>query len=119
MQRRQKTAHNGAIVEHWEKVDFIVLTEKALNEEEQDKFVESLMKRDSYIGNLLKNDPRVFGAEMEKCLFRETLILARLEAERRKVIEEIDKVSKNKKAIKKYSSKFPFPFMPVFFDKIG
>jgi hypothetical protein len=119
MQRRPRTARKGAVVEHWEKEEFILLTEKALKEEEQDKFVESLMKRDSCIGNLLKNDPREFGEEMERCLFRETLILERLEKERIKVIEEIDKVSKNKKAIKKYTSKFPFPYMPVFFDKLG
>lgn len=111
--------HRVVGMEPREKEDFILLTEKALGEADQDRFVEVLMKRDPYIGFLLKNDPRVFKDKTEKCLFYETLILNRLEAERNKVIEKMDKLAKSKKAIETYTPKFPFPSMPIFFDKKG
>jgi hypothetical protein len=99
--------------------DFIMLTALALNEKDPDTFVEYLMKRDPYIGCLLKNTPQVFGDMAEKCLFRETLILKKLESERKETIEKVDRLSKKRKAVRRYSSQFPLPPLPTFFNKIG
>jgi len=96
-----------------------MLTQTALNEPDPDKFVEYLLKRDPYIGHLLKTNPQVFGGMAEEYLCRETLILDRLEKERRETITKIDKLSKNGKAVRRYSSSFPLPPTPTFFNKIG
>jgi hypothetical protein len=102
-----------------ERDDFILLTTMALNEKDPDTFVEYLMKRDPYIGCLLKNAPQVFGNMAEECLSRETLILEKLESERKETIEKLDRLSKNRKAVQRYSSQFPLPPLPTFFNKIG
>jgi hypothetical protein len=106
-------------MEPWEREDFILLTEKALDEADQDRFVEFLMKRESCIGHLLEKDPWVLEGKIEKCLFYETLILRRLEVERKKVIEKMDKLSKSVKAIRIYTPKFPLPPVSVLFGKEG
>jgi hypothetical protein len=98
---------------------FIMLTQTALNEPDPDKFIEYLLKRDPYIGYLIKNDPRIFGSMEEEYLLRETLILRRLEGERKETIEKLDKLSKNRKAVRRYTSQFPLPPIPTFFNKIG
>ena len=102
-----------------EREDFITLTKAALKEEDPDKFVEYLMKRDPYIGSLLKNDPEMFGDMAEECLLRETLILGRLENERKETIEKMDRLSKNRKAVRKYAAQFPLLPTPSFLNKIG
>ena len=98
---------------------FVMLTQTALNEPDPDKFIEYLLKRDPYIGYLVKNDPQIFGGMVEEYLLRETLILKRLEDERKETIEKMDKLSKNRKAVRKYASQFPLPPTPTFFNKIG
>ena len=98
---------------------FVILTQTALNEPASDKFIEYLLKRDPYIAYLLNNDPQIFGSMVEEYLLRETLILRRLENERKETIEKMDRLSKNRKAVRKYASQFPLPQMPTFFDKIG
>jgi hypothetical protein len=102
-----------------ERDEFIMLTAMALNEKDPDTFVKYLMKRDPYIGCLLKNAPQVFGDMTEECLVRETLILEKLESERKETIEKVDRLSKKQKAVRKYSSQFPLPPLPTFFNKIG
>ena len=102
-----------------ERDEFILLTEKALGEADQGRFVEVLMERDSFIGLLLKNDPGMFRDKIKECLLFERIILDRLEAERNKVIGRIDKLSKSRKALGTYAPKFPFPPMPAFIDKEG
>jgi hypothetical protein len=98
---------------------FVMLTQTALNEPDPDKFIEYLLKRDLYIGYLLKNDPQIFGGMVEEYLLRETLILKRLEDERKETVEKMDKLSKNRKAIRRYTSQFPLPPTPTFFNEIG
>jgi hypothetical protein len=102
-----------------ERENFVMLTTMAVNEEDPDTFVKYLMKRDPYIGCLLKNAPQVFGDMTEECLVRETLILEKLESERKETIEKLDRLSKKRKAVRKYSSQFPLPPPPTFFNKIG
>jgi hypothetical protein len=103
----------------WEIEKFVMLTQTALNEPDPDRFIEYLLKRDPYIGYLLKNDPQIFGSMVEEYLFRETLILKKLEDERKETIEKMDKLSKNRKAVRRYASQFPLPPTPMFFNKIG
>ena len=52
-------------------------------------------------------------------LDKEKEILARLKEERKRVLEAMDRLSKRRVALRQYSPKFPFPPMPVFFDKLG
>jgi hypothetical protein len=102
-----------------EREEFITLTKAALEEEDPDRFVEFLMKRDPYISSLLKNDPEMFGDMAEECLLREDLILGRLENERKETIEKMDRLSKNWKAVRKYAAQFPLMPTPSFLNKIG
>jgi hypothetical protein len=102
-----------------EKEDFIMLTRLALSEEETGKFVGYLMKRDPYISRLLKIDPHLFGDEMEDCLAWERELLERLEKERMVIIKKMDALSQNKRAVRKYSAKFPLPPMPTFLNQKG
>jgi len=102
-----------------ERENFIILTQTALNEPDPDKFIEYLLKRDPCIGYLLKNDPEIFGGMAEEYLLRETLILKRLESERKETIEKMDRLSKNRKAVRRYSSQFPLPPLPTLFNKIS
>ncbi len=102
-----------------EREEFVMLTQTALNEPDPDKFVDCLLKRNPYIGRLLKIDPQIFGGMAEEYLIRETLILERLEKERRDTIEKMDNLSKNKKAIRRYTSHFPLPPTPNFIKKTG
>ena len=61
----------------------------------------------------------MFGDMAEEYLLRETLILRRLEDERKETIEKMDRLSKNGKAVRKYASQFPLLPTPTFFNKIG
>jgi len=103
--------------EEWE--DFVRLTENALAEDDPDKFVLCLLKRGRFVAPLLKNDPEVLGTGTKKRLARETRVLERLEKERSRVIEAMDKLSKSRKNLHFYASKFPFPPMPVLFDTMA
>ena len=102
-----------------EREKFVMLTQTALNEPDPDKFVEYLLKRDPCIGHLLKTNPQIFGGMAEEYLLRETLILERLENERKETIKKMDKLSKNRKAVRRYASKFPLLPTPAFFNKTG
>jgi hypothetical protein len=102
-----------------ERENFVIFTQTALNEPDPDKFIEYLLKRDPYIGYILKNDPEIFGGMAEEYLLRETLILKRLESERKETIEKMDRLSTKSKAVRRYSSQFPLPPLPTFFNKIG
>jgi hypothetical protein len=102
-----------------EREKFVMLTQMALNEPDPDKFVEYLLKRDPYMGRLLRTNPQIFGGMADEYLLRETLILEKLENERKGTIEKMDKLSKNRKAVRRYTSKFPLLPTPAFFNKIG
>ncbi len=54
--------------------------------------------------------------ELKECLEREVDLLSRLNYERQKLLEEMEELSKNRNATRKYCAKFPFPPLPVFFD---
>ncbi len=92
--------------------EFVMLTQNALNEPDSEKFIEYLLKRDQYVKQLVKCEPGMFGNMLDEYRLRESLILKRLEDERRKTLEKIAVLSEKKKAVRSYTSRFPFP--PVF-----
>ncbi len=100
------------------KKTFIELTEKALLEDDVDKLIEDLMERNSSVEYLMKNDVDI-SEEYEEFLLKETKILERLENERKKLLKDMDELSRNRSVAKAYSPKFPFPPLPVFFEKKG
>ena len=96
---------------------FRELTKRALSEEDRDTFIDDLMEREALLEDL-KRENLPFGIEEAKeDLLRETKIAERLEDERKRLIRDFEDLSRNKKAMKKYSPQFPLPSMPVFFDK--
>jgi hypothetical protein len=52
-------------------------------------------------------------------IFIERKILERLESERKKIIKDIDNLSRQINIAKAYSARFPIPSIPAFFDQTG
>lgn len=100
-----------------EREEFILLSEIVLGEEDQDRLVAVLTKRNASIGLLMSEDPKVFEDEITECLDRESLIIEKLEDERRKVVEKMEKVSRSRQAARSYSASYPLPPIPRFFGK--
>jgi hypothetical protein len=99
--------------------DFSELTIRALSEKDVDKLIEYLMERDNTYDDLGIHNIDLTPEELKEFLSREEKVVERLEEERKKVLQQMDQLSKSKKAAKTYSSKFPFPAMPVFLDETG
>jgi hypothetical protein len=96
---------------------FVDLTDKALPEEDGDRFIECLVKREPYSMDLINHRVELNEEEVQRMLDKETKILERLKEERAKLLNEMDRLSKNRRLAKSYSPTFPFPSIPVFFDK--
>lgn len=99
--------------------EYFELTKKALKEDDFDKFIDLLMRRKVFIEYMIERNINIDVEEAQNYLLQEINIIKRLEKERKKILIEMDALSQNRKAVKKYSPKFPFPPMPVFFDKKG
>lgn len=99
--------------------EFKALTINALEEEDGESFIEILIKRDELIKKIVKENIELNSDEIDYLHGLEEKISERLEAERKNVIEGISTISEKKRAIRKYTPKFPFPPMPAFFDKKG
>jgi hypothetical protein len=99
------------------KLFFANLTDHAMPEKDIDKFIERLLEREPYAMDLINHRVKLSEAEIQDFLSKETIILERLKEERTKLLKEMENLAKSKKASKAYSPKFPFPPMPVFFDK--
>jgi hypothetical protein len=95
------------------------LTIRALKQTDVDNFIDCLLKREASVDYLTGSHVRLDEGEAKQYILRENEVLERLEAERKKLFKEMDSLSKNRKIVKKYSPKFPFPPMPVFFDRKG
>lgn len=98
---------------------FKELSRKALEEEDNDAFLEILLKRDLSSQHLLEKNVRVDEETAETLFHMEEKIRERLEEERIKLFREMEKLSQSRKVAAKYTPKFPFPSMPAFFDKKG
>jgi hypothetical protein len=97
--------------------DFFRLTREALDTDSAEAFFDVLMKRESLCSSSDQISSSLSPEHIAKMLFIERKILERLESERRKIIRDIDKLSRHMKTVRVYSVKFPFPIMPAFFDQ--
>jgi hypothetical protein len=98
--------------------DFIELSREAQKEPKRDRLIDLLMERGRLISGAQTSGSRLDLPlhELKECLEREVDLLSRLEYERKKLLKEMEELSKNRSAARKYRAKFPFPPMPVFFD---
>jgi hypothetical protein len=103
-----------------ERVERIIeLSNEALLESDREKFAGFLKKRSELIACLNVELLEVEEDLLKAWLDAEQKILNRLQKERRDVLREMDALSTRRIAARQYSSRFPFPTMPVFVDKIG
>lgn len=96
---------------------FDELTKNALIEEDEDKFINLLLERSKFSEGLVKNNVVLDKEKAATMLVQENRLSRRLEEERRITLQQMEQLSKSRKTIKAYSPKFPFPPMPVFFEK--
>ncbi len=92
------------------------LTDRALPEEDTDKFIECLLERGPYSMDLINHRVRLDEQEAAEMLEKELKILEKLKEERARLLNEMDQLSKTRKAVRGYSPAFPFPSMPIYFD---
>ena len=105
---------------NWEHMDnFIDLTGNALDEFDTEKFIEILMMREKEKMHVMQEDIHLDEEVINDCVEKETRLMERLEHERSKLFKEIDDLSQSKRAARRYSPKYPFPPLPVFFEKKG
>ncbi|MHB8110151.1 MAG: hypothetical protein ACYDHW_08975 [Syntrophorhabdaceae bacterium] len=95
---------------------FEELTQAALNEPDAASCVSHLLRREQISGRLAEFSQALDQEAADRLYMRETQVIDRLEQERKKLILEIDNYSKQQKAVKSYSSKFPLPPSPQFFN---
>ena len=94
-----------------------ILTGKALPEKDVDRFIEYLKEREPYSMDLINHRVPLGKEEAVEMLEKEAQVLDRLKQERAKLLKEMEKLSKTRSGARAYSPQFPFPPMPVFFDK--
>ncbi len=97
----------------------VALSSKALAEKERGGFISCLQERSALVARILAGGVEVREETLRTWLETERKVLARLEEERRHMLKEMDTLSVRRMAVHQYSSKFPFPPMPVFFDEAG
>jgi hypothetical protein len=99
--------------------DFFRLTREALHTDCSEDFFVILIKREALCSSFEQFRSSLSPENIAKMLFIEKKILERLESERRNVMSDIDRLTRQIKTVRIYSSKFPFPAMPAFFDQAG
>jgi hypothetical protein len=95
------------------------LSSKALSEKDRESFISYLKERSSLLAQIADKGIELEEAVLKAWLEKEQEVLARLEEERKRVLKEMDGLSKRRSAVRQYCPKFPFPPMPAFFDKLG
>jgi hypothetical protein len=96
---------------------FFRLTREALDTDSAEDFFNALMERETLFSSSEQISASLSPEHIAKMLFIERKILERLESKKRKIIRDIDKLSRQMKTARAYSVKFPFPTMPAFFDQ--
>jgi cell division protein FtsB len=94
---------------------FIRLSEEALEKNDLDAVIELLEKRKTFLEALLQNSSSLSKAEVQECLRAEARLYKRLDAERTKLLKEMDNLSGGRKAVRKYGRKSQ-PAAAAFFD---
>lgn len=98
---------------------FLRLTREALDTDNGEELFKVLLEREASYSSLEQLSSSLSPEHIAKLLFIERKILERLESERRKIIKDMDKLSRQMKTVRAYSAQFPFPLMPVFFNQTG
>ncbi len=88
---------------------FIARTVRALQEEDCGASIKILLKRKLLSDKLLSERPGLEPKTAMVCLANEELLLGRLEAERTKLLKNLDELSRTMTAARGYRSQFPFP----------
>ena len=96
--------------------DITRLSEEALQETDVDKVIERLKEKNAFVMSLPLNESSLSVEEMERCLQTELAVLSRLEEERKKLLKQMEELSRYRKACQTYEPKFPFPPIPAFLD---
>jgi hypothetical protein len=105
--------------EEMEVENFLRLTREALDTDNGEELFEVLLERETSYSSLEQFSSSLSPEHIAKMLFIERKILEILESERRKIIKDMDKLSRQMKTVRAYSAQFPFPSMPVFFNQTG
>lgn len=96
---------------------FIHLTREALNADSTEAFFNNLQKREKLLDSFEQLSLSLSPDSISKMLFIEREILKKLESERRTIMKDIDKLTRQMKTVKTYTARFPFPSMPAFLDQ--
>ena len=95
------------------------LSSKALSEKDRGRFISYLKERGDLLAQIVGKDVDLEVETLKAWLEREQGIFARLQNERKGALREMEGLSRRRVALRQYSPRFPFPPMPVFFDKLG
>jgi hypothetical protein len=98
---------------------FLRLTREALDTDNGEELFKVLLEREASYSSSEQFSSSLSPEHIAKMLFIERKILDRLKSERRKIIKDMDKLSRQMKTVRAYSARFPFPSMPVFFNQTG
>ena len=99
--------------------EFFRITRNALDTDNDETFLHSLIQRNALFGSLEQFSSCLSQEYIEKMIFLEEKIIERLKTERKRMIKDIDEVSRKISTVKAYSALFPIPSMPAFFDLTG
>ncbi len=94
---------------------FEELTLTALRQKDGTAFIKCLLEREKVCGRLAGLSARLGSDVAQRFYSNETRVIERLEEERSKLLMEIDNYSQKRRAVRKYSPKFPLPTHPSFF----
>jgi hypothetical protein len=98
---------------------FLTLTDEALAEKDLDRFIELLLERDRVAAALVSGEPPLTEEGAVVLLEKESFVSCKLETQRQELLKEMEQLVSSMKAVRKYTPRFPFPFMPAFFDRAG
>jgi hypothetical protein len=100
-------------------MEFFQLTRNALDLDNDEAFFSVLRERNVLFCLSEQLSFSLTSEYVAKMIFVERKILERLKSERKKIIKDIDNLSRQINIVKAYSARFPIPSMPVFFDQTG
>jgi hypothetical protein len=105
--------------EEMEVENFLRLTREALDSGTMEELFKVLLERESSYSSPEQFSSSLSPGYLAKMIFIERKILERLQTEKRKIVRDIDQLSRQMKTMRVYTVKFPFPSMPAFFDLKG
>lgn len=100
-------------------MEFFQLTKDALDSDNDEAFLSILRERNALLSLSGQLSSSLSSDYVAKMIFIERKILERLERERKKIIKDIDNLSRQITTVKAYSVRFPIPSIPAFFHQTG